>query len=132
DLVGVRVGGEDAARLHVEADVDRLRAGLNLGDHLVLVEVDDRDEVAARARDERAAPCDVDGDSLRIEPDGNLGHLPPGRARVDPARGPDGEGRIFSLAGRRHVTPRVSLFAGWSAKRSGARPLGSVPAVADA
>ena len=65
-LVGVRVGAEDAAGLLVEADVDRLSAGLDLGDHLVRLEIDDRDEVAARAGDERASPRDIDRDPLGI------------------------------------------------------------------
>jgi hypothetical protein len=73
----VCVGGEDAAGLLVEADVDRLGAGRDLGDDLVRLEVDDVDEVAARARDEGTAAGDIDRDPLRIEADGNLGDLPP-------------------------------------------------------
>ena len=75
----------------------------DLADDLVRLEVDDRDEVAARAGDERAPSRDVDRDPLRVEPDRDLGDLPPRRARVDPARGSDRERRVFSGAGRRHV-----------------------------
>ena len=77
-------------------------------DHLVRLEIDDRDEVAARARDERAPPRDVDGDSLGVEADRDLGDLPPRRARVDPARGSDGEGRVVSLVGGRHLPREYS------------------------
>jgi hypothetical protein len=108
-LVVVRVGGEDAARLLVEADVDRLVAGGDLADHLVRLEVDDRDEVAARARHERAPALDVDRDALRVEADRDLRDLAPRRARVDAAGGSDGEGRVFSLAGRRHLTGEYRL-----------------------
>ena len=124
-LVGVRVGGEDAACLLVEADVDRLVAGRDLADHLVRLEVDDRDEVAARARDERAPAGVVDGDSLGVETDGDLGDLPPRRARVDPARGSDGERRVVSLAGRRHRAASIACSAAEARRGTACPSLGS-------
>ena len=107
----MRVGREDTAGLLIEADVDRLVAGGDLADHLVRLEVDDGDEVAARAGDERAAAPDVDCDSLGVEADRDLGDLPPRRARVDPARRSGRERRVFSLVGGCHL-PGEYLWSG--------------------
>ena len=111
-LVGVGVRGEHPACLLIEADIDRLRPGCDLRDHFVRLEVDDRDEVAARAGYECPPSEIVDGNSLGIEADRDLGDLPPRGARVDPTGGSDGEGRIVSLAGHRHVTREYRRFAG--------------------
>ena len=110
DLVGVRVGAEHAACRRVEADVDRLGSRRDLRDDFVRIEVDDGDEVAARARDEGAPPDRVDRDSLRIETDWDLGDMPPGRSRIDPAgrsdgEVADGEGRLVHA----HEYPRSRL-----------------------
>ena len=122
DLVGVAVCREDAARPYVEADVDRLRACRDLRDHLVRLEVDDGDEVASRAGDEGAPARVVDDDSLGIEADRDLGHLPPGRPRVDAARSPDREGRVLSLG----CVARASIPAPARKAMANRRPLGSV------
>ena len=73
----MRVGGEDAAGPLVEPDVDGLLAGADLADHLVGLEIDDRDEVAPRAGHVGAAALDVHGDPFGIEADRDLGDLPP-------------------------------------------------------
>jgi hypothetical protein len=88
DRVRVCVRGEDAVGPGVEHDVDRLRSHLDPIEHGVRVQVDDGDEVAARAGDIRPVAARVDRDPLGVEADLYLGELPGKQARVEPARSP--------------------------------------------